>query len=142
VGTGEERFLIDTSAAHRIMLPGPFAVWREALAAGRIGMCAVTEAEVLYSARSAAQFEEMRETFGDLYAWHAVPDGVWPEVGRLQRVLARSGCLRSAGVVDLVLAVTAQRHALTVLHYDRDFDTLAKHSGLRTRWLVEPGSVD
>ncbi|MFJ9644812.1 PIN domain-containing protein [Streptomyces sp. NPDC004244] len=138
----EGTFLIDTSAAHRITLPGPFAVWRPALAAGRIGMCAVTEAEVLYSARSSAQYSAMRQAFADLYVWHEIPDDVWARVLEAQGVLAEAGCVRSAGVVDLVVAVTAARHRLTVLHYDRDFETLAKHIDLRTRWLAEPGSID
>ncbi len=138
----EGDFLIDTSAAHRITLPGVFATWRPALAAGRIGMCAATEAEVLYSARSAAQYAEMRKAVEDLYVWHAVPDDVWTQVRAVQAALAEAGCLRSAGVVDLVVAVTAARRRLTVLHYDRDFETLAKHLDLQTRWLAEPGSID
>lgn len=138
----EGDFLIDTSAAHRITLPGPFSTWRPALAAGRIGMCAVTEVEALYSARSAAQYAQMRQAFTDLYVWHEIPDDVWARVGDAQSALAEAGCVRSAGVVDLVVAVTAARHRLTVLHYDRDFETLAKHIELRTRWLAEPGSID
>ncbi len=135
-------FLIDTSAAHRITLPGPFATWRPTLAAGRIGMCAATEAEALCSARSPAQYAAMRQAFADLYAWHEIPDDVWTKVLAAQEALAEAGCVRSAGVVDLVVAVTAARHRLTVLHYDRDFETLAKHMDLRTRWLAEPGSID
>ncbi|MFD6885985.1 PIN domain nuclease [Streptomyces sp. NPDC059957] len=138
----EGDFLIDTSAAHRITLPGPFSTWRPALAAGRIGMCAVTEVEALYSARSTAQYTQMRQAFTDLYVWHEIPDDVWARVGAAQSALAEAGCVRSAGVVDLVVAVTAMRHRLTVLHYDRDFETLAKHIELRTRWLAEPGSID
>lgn len=138
----EGTFLIDTSAAHRITLPGPFSAWRAALIAGRIGMCAVTEAAALYSARSAAQYTDMQRAFADLYAWHEIPDDVWSRVRAAQGALAQAGCVRSAGVADLVLAVTAARHRLTVLHYDRDFETLAKHIDLRTRWLAEPGSID
>ncbi|MER5733173.1 PIN domain nuclease [Streptomyces sp. NPDC002138] len=137
-----ERFLIDTSAANRIMLAGPLAVWRPVLASGRIGMCPVTEAEVLYSARSPAQYEEMRQTFADLYVWQGIPEDIWSQLLVAQRTLAAAGCVRSAGVVDLIVAVTAARHRLTVLHYDRDFETLAKHIGLSTRWLAEPGSID
>lgn len=142
MGLTEGAFLIDTSAAHRITLPGPFATWRSALAAGRIGMCAATEAEALYSARSPAQYAQMRQVFSDLYVWHEIPADAWQRVHTLQEALAEAGCLRSAGVVDLVLAVTAAHHRLTVLHYDRDFETVAKHVDLRTRWLAEPGSID
>ncbi|QES52587.1 VapC toxin family PIN domain ribonuclease [Streptomyces venezuelae] len=134
--------MIDTSAAHRITLPGPYATWRGAMGAGRIGMCAATEVEVLYSVRSAGQYAEMRDALGDLYTWYGIPDGVWAETLALQSTLAEAGALRSAGLVDLVVAVTARHHRLTVLHYDRDFETIAKHTDLRTRWLAEPGSID
>ncbi|MFJ7203089.1 PIN domain-containing protein [Streptomyces sp. NPDC098789] len=137
-----ERFLIDTSAAHRITLPGPLAAWEPVLASGRIAMCPATEAEALYSARSPAQYEAMRGAFADLYVWQGVPDDVWARLFAAQGALAAAGCVRSAGVVDLIVAVTAARNRLTVLHYDRDFETLAKHIGLSTRWLAEPGSID
>ncbi|MDH6578695.1 hypothetical protein P3T29_004364 [Kitasatospora sp. MAP5-34] len=29
-----------------------------------------------------------------------------------------------------------------MLHYDRDFETIAKHAELKARWLMEPGSID
>ncbi|MEU6864895.1 PIN domain nuclease [Streptomyces sp. NPDC046876] len=138
----DSSYLIDTSAVHRITLPGPFATWRPVLAAGRIGMCTATEVEALYSARSAAQYAAMRQAFADLYVWHEIPDDVWSRVLGAQEALAQAGCVRSAGVVDLVVAVTAARHRLTVLHYDRDFETIAKHMDLRTQWLAEPGSID
>ncbi|MFJ6616039.1 PIN domain nuclease [Kitasatospora sp. NPDC091335] len=138
-----EGFLIDTSAVARLITrPAALSLWGEALAAGRIGMCAPTEGEVLYSARSAAELRAMRAQFQRLYTWWVVPDDVWPQVSSLQIGLAESGCHRSAGVVDLMVAVTAMHHGLTVLHYDRDFETIAKHADLKARWLAEPGSLD
>jgi len=35
----------------------------------------------------------------------------------------------------------AERHSVTVLHYDDDFDRLAEVSGVRTEWVVPRGSV-
>ncbi|MEU3568340.1 PIN domain nuclease [Kitasatospora sp. NPDC036755] len=138
-----EGFLIDTSAAARLITkPSALSLWGEALASGAIGMCAPTEGELLYSARSAAEMRAMRVQFERLYTWWVVPDEVWRDIQALQLLLAETGSHRSAGVVDLVVAVTAMHHGLTVLHYDRDFETIAKHADLKARWLAEPGSLD
>ncbi|MFE5332260.1 PIN domain-containing protein [Embleya sp. NPDC056575] len=40
--------------------------------------------------------------------------------------LSRHEC---AGPVDLVVAVTARHHGLTLLHLDRDFEVVAKLTG-------------
>ncbi len=53
---------------------------------------------------------------------------------------------RSAGaqrlpLVDYLLAATAQHTASAVLHYDRDFDTLAEIIGFESIWLAPAGSI-
>ncbi|MFE2105090.1 PIN domain nuclease [Kitasatospora sp. NPDC059463] len=135
-------FLIDSSAAVRLLKrPSALAAWSEALTAGRVGMCSAVEAELLYSARSVSEMRAMSAQFDRLYTWWVTPDDVWRHVRELRFTLAESGAHRSAGVVDLLLAATALHHGLTVLHYDRDFETIAKHAELKTRWLAEPGSL-
>lgn len=138
---GADCFLIDTSAASRIQQPGALERWASVLRQGRIGMCEATESELCYSARSADQFTRLRESLGSLYAWRGVPEDVWARVRELQQVLAAKGCHRSAGVVDLVVAVTAMHHGISVLHYDRDFETIAKHTDLKTSWVADPGTL-
>jgi predicted nucleic acid-binding protein len=140
--SGTRAFLIDSSAAHRITRPAALAGWRSALKAGRVGMCAATEAEVLYSAKSPHHYAQLRQAFAELYTWHVIPDDVWDSVLDLQESLAAAGCHRSAGMADLLVAVTAMHHRLTLLHYDHDFETIARHSDLETRWLADPGTLD
>ncbi|MFE7559860.1 PIN domain-containing protein [Kitasatospora sp. NPDC057500] len=136
-------FLIDSSAAARLLTrPTALAAWSEALTSGWVGMCSAVEAELLYSARSVSEMRAMSAQFDRLYTWWVMPDDVWRRVRALRFTLAESGAHRPAGVVDLLLAATALHHGLTVLHYDRDFETLAKHTELKTRWLAEPGSLD
>ena len=55
--------------------------------------------------------------------------------------LARSGHHRAAGIPDLLIAAVAERNALTVLHYDKDFDLIAKVTGQATEWIVAAGTV-
>ncbi|MFC5667346.1 PIN domain nuclease [Kitasatospora misakiensis] len=137
-----EDFLIDSSAAARLVTrPVALALWSEALVGGRVGMCSAVGAELLHSARSAAEMRAMSVQLDRLYTWWVMPDDVWRRARELRFALAESGAHRSVGVVDLLLAATALHHGLTVLHYDRDFETLAEHTGLKTRWLAEPGSL-
>jgi predicted nucleic acid-binding protein len=38
-------------------------------------------------------------------------------------------------------AATAELRGLTVLHYDKDFETIASVTGQPTQWLAPPGSL-
>ena len=51
------------------------------------------------------------------------------------------GTRRSAGVVDLILAATAELNGLTLVHYDRDFDEISKVTGQPAVWVAAPGSI-
>lgn len=122
--------------------PEVLANWGGIAASGLIGICAPTEAELRYSARSAAEMEQLAVGLGQLYTWWELPDGAWRRLGRLQLAMASAGHHRAPSLADLLVAVTALHHDLTVLHYDRDFETIAQHTELKTRWLAEPGSLD
>lgn len=70
-----------------------------------------------------------------------MPDEVWDRALEVQRDLSRGGQLRSAKIPDLLVAATAERHGVTVLHYDGDFDRIAEITGQPTEWVVPAGSV-
>jgi predicted nucleic acid-binding protein len=107
------QFLIDTSALARPMRPGAESFgWDQAVAAGLIAVCPITELEFFYSARSA---RDRDDTGG---------------AGELTAV----GQHRSAGPVDLVIAATAELFGLTLLHHDRDYATVAGVTGQALRW--------
>ncbi|MFJ8475790.1 PIN domain nuclease [Kitasatospora sp. NPDC094011] len=139
--SGAEKFLIDTSAHVRIVRPEMDELWAEVIDQGRIGLCEPTEAELLYSAQSKRHYTEFKAALADMYVWRPVPDGAWRRLLEIQHCLADAGQHRSAGIADLLVAVTAMHHGLTVLHYDRDFETIAKYTDLRARWLADPGSL-
>jgi predicted nucleic acid-binding protein len=44
-------------------------------------------------------------------------------------------------VVDYLIAAAAQETGAAVLHYDRDYDTLAEIMGFESVWLAPPGSL-
>lgn len=134
-------FLVDTSAIARVSSP---AVVRELVRLGRLGLlatCATVDLEVLYSARSPAEYRSIasrrHEGFTDL--------PLLPEIGdrarAVQSQLSKHSQHRTAGVVDLITAATAEHYGATMLHFDVDFDHIARVSRQPTRWVVPRGSV-
>jgi predicted nucleic acid-binding protein len=70
-----------------------------------------------------------------------------PEMHRaleVQRLLAHKAGLhhRSVKIPDLLVAATAELAALTVLHYDEDYERVAAITGQNMEWVVERGSID
>lgn len=129
------QFLIDTSALARMMRPGALAFgWDQAVAAGLVAVCPITELEFFFSARSAADrangIADMRAAFG----WVPVHDSAFDRAWEVQGDLTAKGEHRSAGPVDLVVAATAELSGLTLLHHDHDFDLIAAVTGQPTRW--------
>ena len=59
----------------------------------------------------------------------------------MQRFLAAKR-QRGRKVPDLLIAAAAEVSDLVVLHYDADFDRIAKVTGRRVEWVVQAGSVD
>jgi predicted nucleic acid-binding protein len=55
--------------------------------------------------------------------------------------LASASQHRAAAIPDLLIAAVAERHQVTVLHYDHDFEHIAAITGQRVQWVVPPGTV-
>ncbi len=95
--------------------------------------CLPVVQEVLQGFRDERAFTIARD------AMHAMPivDSPLPlaavnQAIDLYRAARRSGLTVRSGV-DCLVAACALRHDLEVLHHDRDFDTLARVSALRSR---------
>jgi predicted nucleic acid-binding protein len=136
------RFLVDTSALVRILRnPDVRSRWQPQITAGIMGVCPITELEFLFSARSAAERDEWVELLGGAFAWVAVPDRVFARATEVQAAMTGRGTHRCAGVVDLMLAATAEVSGLALVHYDRDFDEIVKVTGQPAVWVAGPGTV-
>ena len=98
--------------------------------------------ELLYSARSADEFSEIREELA------ALPDCA---IGKQQwsralwvyeRLSARGGAhQRSVKHPDLLIAAAAEAAGVAVLHYDDDYDRIAAITGQPTRWFAPRGTL-
>nr|WP_206312322.1 PIN domain nuclease [Streptomyces sp. 196(2019)] len=126
--------MIDTSALVRILGRHSTEDWERRIGAGLIALCDLTELEMLYTARSARDRESIRERLA-LFTWCPMPEGIYRRARTVQEQLTAKGEHRSAGPVDLLLAATAEQSGLTLLHYDHDFETIARTTGQPTRML-------
>lgn len=137
------RFLLDTSALVRLLRdPRVRAGWEQQITAGLVAVCPIVELELLYTARSTADRDELVDLLAGAFAWLPMPDRVFAQAAEVQAALTLRGQHRSAGAVDLLVAATAELHALTLVHYDRDFDQIAKATGQLAVWLAPAGSID
>ncbi len=122
-------YLLDTSAlVHLLRDPKLQEAWYDAIDAEAIASCYPQRAEFLYSARDAAEYDEIAEMFTDLYPDASVPKTAGRWISSVQYQMARAGHHRSASADDLIIAATAAHHGLTVLHDDADYRTVARHA--------------
>lgn len=108
--------------------------WEERVGAGLVALCGLTEWEVLYSARSAKDREAIQERLNQ-FTWCPMPEGIYRRARVVQGELTAKGEHRSAGAVDLLVAATAEAAGLTLLHYDRDVDTIVRTTGQPVRMI-------
>lgn len=135
------RYVVDTSAFGRAGHPTVGRRLVPLLERGLLATCAPLDFEALHSARTPAEYEELRADRRASYEYLPTNDRDWARVLDLQRQLAGQGRHRSVGMPDLLVAAVAEREQLTVLHYDRDFDLVAEITGQPVEWVVPAGTV-
>ena len=135
------RFLIDTSAAARMANPDVAERLAPLIEGGVVATTASLDAEALYSARSADEYEQVWNDRRLAYEYLPTNDEHWQAALNAQRELARTGRHRAVGVHDLLTAVLAATHNLTVVHYDSDFETAATELAFDHRWVLPRGTL-
>ena len=135
-------FCVDTSAWHHSTAPNVARVWRRHLEADELGVCDQVRLEILWSARSAKDYDTLAEELAALRAIK-IDASTFARALQVQGRLAHVGSLhhRSVKIADLVIAAAAEAPGATVLHYDADFDRIAKVTGQPVRWIAPRGSL-
>ena len=132
--------VVDTSVITRLRHAPVRAVVEPLAAAGSLGRVGITDLEVGYSARSAKEWDDAMGALDSFELIETSADHV-RRARQVQRLLAAKH-QRSRKVPDLLIAAAAEASDLAVLHYDADFDRIAKVTGQRAEWVVPAGSVD
>jgi len=132
--------LVDTSVISRLGEESVRAVVEPLVQAGRVGRAGITDLEVGSGARNAKEWDQ---DLADLAVFELVETtaGHVQRARQVQRLLA-SRSQRGCKIPDLLIAAAAEEAKLTVLHYDADFDLIAKVTGQPCRWVVPAGTVD
>jgi predicted nucleic acid-binding protein len=112
------------------------------IASGLLATCSVTDLEQLFSARSGTEHREWRSDIELRFGHVPIDQRALDRAIEVQGLLADRGQHRGATIPDLMVAAVAERAALTVLHYDSDFDLIATVTGQEVEWVVPRGSVD
>jgi predicted nucleic acid-binding protein len=107
--------------------------------AGLVAACGVLDAEALYSARSAHEYEALREDRIAAYEYVPTNDEHWRAALDAQRLVARTGRDWAVRIADLLTSVLASTNQLTVLHYDADFEVAATVLDFEHRWVAVRG---
>ena len=118
------------------VLPG-FAIYL-AVTEGH-GMVAL---ELLFSARGPEDYRRRQRQLREGFEQLTMPDDVWDRALFVQAALSVAGEHRGVALPDLLIAATAERHRVTVLHYDHDYDLIAAVTGQPVQWIVPAGTAD
>ncbi len=133
---------VDTSAWHHSGHPAVADRWRGELASDRLGLCDEVRLEILWSARSAADYDGLAE---ELAALLPIPTtgSAFARALQVQQRLAHAGGLhhRSVKIADLIIAAAAEEAGAIVWHYDEDFERIARITGQPIEWVARRGSL-
>jgi predicted nucleic acid-binding protein len=66
---------------------------------------------------------------------------LWKRARELQSLLAANGGHRRVPPIDLLIGAAAERADVPLVHYDRDYERLARVSALQHHWLVPDGTL-
>jgi predicted nucleic acid-binding protein len=131
--------LLDTSVLKRLGHPDVRTVVETLAARGQLARPTICDLEVGYSARNAGDWDDL---LGALRAFVAIETTAahLRRALQVQRLLAERS-QRGRKIPDLLVAAAAEEQALTVLHYNSDFDLISQITGQPSRWVVASGTI-
>jgi hypothetical protein len=117
------------------------ASWFNAqVAAERVLVCDLVVLELVRLAPNESRAGEVEER---LDAFESIDMGVslWRSTRKLQALLSKSGDHRRVPPVDLLIGAAAEQANVPIVHYDRDYERLAKVGKLQQHWFVPDGTL-
>jgi predicted nucleic acid-binding protein len=132
--------LVDTSVLTRLGQRPIRAAIELRAARDELARAGISDLEVGYSARSAAEWDRLLDAL-ELFELVETTSDHLRRARQVQRLLAARH-QRGRKVPDLLIAAAAEARNLSVLHYDVDFDRIAAVTGQACEWVVPAGSAD
>jgi predicted nucleic acid-binding protein len=132
--------LVDSSVLTRLGEPSIRASIEVRAARGELARAGISDLEIGYSARSAAEWDRLMDALEVFEPLETTADHV-RRARQVQRLLAARH-QRGRKIPYLLVAAAAEARNLKILHYDADFDRIAAVTGQLCEWVVAAGSVD
>jgi predicted nucleic acid-binding protein len=110
------------------------------LAEGRLTACQMTTLEYLNNATDPKGYELLWNALHG-HRWIDVTTPAMDRALEVHRRLAQTSQHRHFRLPDLIIAATAEVHGATVLHYDTDYDRIARITSQPMEWVAEKGSL-
>ena len=133
----DPKWLIDKSALARLAHSTDPDLWSNRIERGLVHISTVTRLEIGYSAQSGdAARREFRESPLAAMPVEYLTPKIEDRALEVQMLLADRGQHCGPSIPDLIIAATAELSGLTVLHVDKDFDTITAITGQPATRLV------
>lgn len=132
-------YLADKSALARLNHQGVRDRLGTLLVEGLVATCPIVDLEMLFSARSLVDYEQILSERRALPSY-PITQAVTDRAVEVQHGLARRGHHR-VSLPDLLVAAVAELNDVAVMHYDADYDRIAEVSEQHTQWVAPRGSI-
>lgn len=132
-------YLADKSALARSHLAAVAQLLAPLFDTAQVVTCPIIDLELLFSARNGSEHRSLRAELAVLRSY-PINERVTDRAVETQGLLAATGQHR-VPIADLLIAAVAETNDLVVLHYDRDFDTIASVTGQPVEWAAPRGSL-
>ena len=132
-------YLADTSAWHRSGATAEIREWwSELLLSDALLIASPVRLELLFSARGPIDYAALAD---DLAGLPQIPldEPITARAEEVQMMLAARSHHRGPTPVDLYVAAAAELSGVTLLHYDRHFDAIARLTGQPAEWIAPAG---
>lgn len=136
------RFLIDTSAATRMADPEVKRRLRALIDGSVVATTASLDAQAFAAARTRSDYERLLAHHRATREYLPTNDEHWHTALGAQRALAETREHGRVDILDLLTAVLASAHKLTLIHYKPAFEAAATVLTFRHRWVVPPGTLE
>jgi predicted nucleic acid-binding protein len=117
------------------------ASWFNAqVAVGHVLVCDVV---ILELTRLTPNETRAREVADRLATFESIPmpAALWSRARQLQLSLAVNGDHRRVPPIDLLIGCAAETAGVPLVHYDRDYERIARVSALEHHWLLPDGTL-
>lgn len=117
------------------------ASWFNAqVADGRVLACDLIIMELVRLTPNESRAREVAERL-DAFEAVVMSTKLWQRARELQDLLAVSGDHRRVPPADLLIGAAAEQGEVPLVHYDRDYERIARVSTLQHYWLVPDGTL-